>query len=162
MGFWHTGYFEFHEQVGYGEGFLPRPTVYTCSHCGESFTSNDALRIHRFERHPHKRPILILRGLEIGNATASIFTRRGYDKTDTVLNCGLEPTFEGSLLNSRCRCRCRCRCKCKWQNSRRPCLSRSSDTRKIAARGATLGDYRCWSKGASKPTKGVVPRLRHH
>lgn len=69
MGFWHTGYIEFHEPVGLGEGYVPKPSVFACPHCTATFTTNEALRAHRFESHPYNRPILLINGMEIGNGT---------------------------------------------------------------------------------------------
>lgn len=65
MGFWHTGYIEFHEPVGLGE-WRHRPTVYPCVHCDRTFESQQALRDHRFQAHPLRRPLLFLHGREIG------------------------------------------------------------------------------------------------
>ena len=67
MGFWHTGYMEFHEPVGLG-GFRskPSPPSFPCAHCGQIYRSVDELRQHRFESHPLRRPTLFLRGQELG------------------------------------------------------------------------------------------------
>ena len=68
MGFWHTGYFEFHEPVGLD--FIPsEPSkiLHCCSECGEYFESSDDLRLHRFERHPLRRPQLWLNNREVGS-----------------------------------------------------------------------------------------------
>ena len=73
MGFWHTGYMEFHEPVGLDdyvvEPLLPR---FACGQCEETFTSVEELRTHRFERHPLLRPVLFLRGRELGSHTVRI------------------------------------------------------------------------------------------
>lgn len=68
MGFWHTGYAEFHEPTGLGEYvYLPPPPVrYVCEHCAQSFTELEALRKHRFEQHPVRQPALLLRGKPVG------------------------------------------------------------------------------------------------
>ena len=52
MGFWHTGYMEFHEPVGLGSGVKATPPVFRCSHCPATFPSSAELRTHRFEMHP--------------------------------------------------------------------------------------------------------------
>lgn len=69
MGFWHTGYMEFHEPIGLGE-FVAAPTIpeFRCDPCGESFPTFDQLRTHRFEKHPAIRPVLFVRGREVGGA----------------------------------------------------------------------------------------------
>lgn len=72
MGFWHTGYIEFHEPTGLGDSYVPTPTVYRCKHCDETFTSSDELRAHRFESHPYTRPTLFLRGIEAGTTPLRI------------------------------------------------------------------------------------------
>jgi hypothetical protein len=69
MGFWHTGYMEFHEPTGIGDLFRPAKIVYVCPHCPSSFEDADSLRRHRFEAHPFRRPVLFVRGVELG-ATA--------------------------------------------------------------------------------------------
>lgn len=67
MGFWHTGYMEFHEEVGLGDShFRPEPTVYRCKECDAQFDAFDALRAHRFEAHPYRTPLLLVRGIEAG------------------------------------------------------------------------------------------------
>lgn len=69
MGFWHTGYLEFHDPVDL-EGFITEPSVpvFPCEQCGASFPSFEQLRRHRFEQHPAKRPVLYVRGREVGGA----------------------------------------------------------------------------------------------
>ena len=68
MGFWHTGYMEFHEPVGLdGYKFEPLPPQFACGQCEEIFSSVEALRAHRFERHPLLRPLLLLNGRELGS-----------------------------------------------------------------------------------------------
>lgn len=67
MGFWHTGYIEFHEPVGFGEAFQPSPPEYCCQHCSAVFDNADALLSHRFEAHPYNRPVLLISGNEVGN-----------------------------------------------------------------------------------------------
>ena len=65
MGFWQTGYNEFHEEVGLGTDEYEPPTpTYPCGACGDVFPSIDALRQHRFENHPLHPPTLILRNRE--------------------------------------------------------------------------------------------------
>lgn len=68
MGFWHTGYIEFHEPSGLDFEWTPRPTRYFCQHCEASFETEAELRRHRFENHAFSRPILVVRGREVGNA----------------------------------------------------------------------------------------------
>lgn len=68
MGFWHTGYAEFHEPTGL-ESYVysPPPRVrFVCEHCAEHFDELEDLRRHRFERHPLRQPALLLRGRAVG------------------------------------------------------------------------------------------------
>ena len=68
MGFWHTGYAEFHEPSGL-EGYVyspPPPVRYVCEHCSASFAELEGLRRHRFEHHPVRQPALWLRGRAAG------------------------------------------------------------------------------------------------
>lgn len=68
MGFWHTGYAEFHEPTGLdGFSYTPPPPVsYVCELCAQHFTQLEDLRRHRFERHPLRQPALLLRGRAAG------------------------------------------------------------------------------------------------
>ena len=75
MGFWQSGYFEFHETddlCGYSKYYPLKPIVYSCSRCSATFLTADDLLTHRFEKHPQRRPMLLLQGIEVGNATAVI------------------------------------------------------------------------------------------
>lgn len=66
MGFWHTGYMEFHEPVGLDERVdVPHVSI-VCPQCHEVLDEIYDLRTHIFERHPTRRPSLYLRGREIG------------------------------------------------------------------------------------------------
>lgn len=94
MGFWHTGYAEFHEPTGLGEYvYTPRPPVrYTCEHCAQSFSDLEALRKHRFEQHPVRQPALLLRGKPVGALPQVLMTPLGpsdvlvEDATHCLLN----------------------------------------------------------------------------
>lgn len=68
MGFWHTGYLEFHDHSGLGEfRYRQSPPEYRCAQCSETFSTTDELRKHRFEDHPLLKPVLILSGRELGS-----------------------------------------------------------------------------------------------
>jgi hypothetical protein len=74
MGFWHTGYLEFHEPTEGGSGpprELRAPT-FSCPVCGVEFSSEADLRIHTFEGHPTQRPVLVLNGRETGRSRLTI------------------------------------------------------------------------------------------
>lgn len=94
MGFWHTGYAEFHEPTGLGEYVYtpPPPVRYACEHCAQSFTDLEALRKHRFEQHPVRQPALLLRGKPVGALTQVLMTPLGpsdvlvEDATTCLLN----------------------------------------------------------------------------
>jgi hypothetical protein len=73
MGFWHTGYFEFHEPTGFGD-WQRIPPVYACGQCNQTFDSPDALRAHRFETHSLRRPVLIVREREVGTHPLRVTT----------------------------------------------------------------------------------------
>jgi hypothetical protein len=74
MGFWQTGYQEFHEEVGLGD-YKPSPPVYTCQHCSKEFSKAEDLRAHRFEMHPFTRPVLLIRGVEVGSTPIRVSRR---------------------------------------------------------------------------------------
>ena len=73
MGFWHTGYLEFHQPTGFGDWSGPDLTMrFDCERCSASFESLDALRKHRFEAHPLRQPRAFFQGLELGAQTVKI------------------------------------------------------------------------------------------
>jgi hypothetical protein len=72
MGFWQTGYKEFHERAGLEGTFTLGPKIYRCQHCTLTFPSADALRVHRFQSHPYDRPLLLLDGVEAGTTPMRI------------------------------------------------------------------------------------------
>lgn len=69
MGFWHTGYIEFHQPTGLDVDYRPTKTVYRCQHCNAKFDNMETLRGHRFEVHPYSRPVFFVRGIELGTTT---------------------------------------------------------------------------------------------
>lgn len=76
MGFWHTGYAEFHEPTGL-ENYVyspPPPVRYVCEHCAASFSELEGLRRHRFEQHPVRQPALWLRGRAVGSLSQLVMT----------------------------------------------------------------------------------------
>lgn len=76
MGFWHTGYMEFHEPTSerYGShaAYIPPPPEFPCEHCGVIFRTLDDLNAHRFDGHPSHRARLFLRGRECGRSRTSV------------------------------------------------------------------------------------------
>lgn len=76
MGFWHTGYIEFHEEVGLkGYEFRPNTREYPCASCAEVFATAEELQTHRLEQHPLQRPALIVRGAEVGSRRMTITSK---------------------------------------------------------------------------------------
>lgn len=75
MGFWHTGYAEFHEVTGLGtSGPVELPEiVFACSQCSHRFSHMEELRRHRFERHPVRQPALLVRGRSVGSLGFNVF-----------------------------------------------------------------------------------------
>lgn len=76
MGFWHTGYAEFHEPTGL-EGFVyrpPPPIRFVCEYCSHHFAELEDLRRHRFEQHPLRQPALLLRGRAVGALPLAVLT----------------------------------------------------------------------------------------
>jgi len=97
MGFWHTGYMDFHEEVGFGKNYVPQKQEYPCSLCEDTFHTTAELRQHRFECHPLQRPILLFQGLEVGNAPLNVV--REVPCSDwQVLSCE-EATVNGNSVN---------------------------------------------------------------
>lgn len=77
MGFWHTGYAEFHEYEGLPAFvYSPPPSVrYICEQCRVSYADVEELRRHRFELHPGRQPTLLLRGRPVGSLPQRVMTR---------------------------------------------------------------------------------------
>lgn len=74
MGFWHTGYFEFHEpqQDRDLRSWSPPPPKYPCDVCGAEFSGEADLRVHVFAGHPTEQPVLVLNGRECGRRRLTI------------------------------------------------------------------------------------------
>ena len=68
MGFWQTGYMEFHERDSgpLGPPCPPKPTEFPCPECALVFSSERATRAHQFDGHAARRPTLVFRGRECG------------------------------------------------------------------------------------------------
>ncbi len=77
MGFWHTGYMEFHELSGEGSwvrAAKPAPPTYPCLRCDLVFSSEQDLRVHTFGGHSIRRPVLVLMGRECGRSRLTVTT----------------------------------------------------------------------------------------
>src|SRR6516164_5041408 len=74
MGFWHTGYMEFHEPSGEGsfKQAVPAPLTYPCPKCGLEFVSERDLRVHAFAGHATPRPTLVFMGRECGRSRLTV------------------------------------------------------------------------------------------
>ena len=98
MGFWHTGYAEFHESTGLdGYVYAPSPRVrYACEHCGEYFDELEDLRRHRLERHPLRQPALLVRGRSVGALPLTVLSplRAG----DVVVEDATRCTVNGHVV----------------------------------------------------------------
>lgn len=76
MGFWHTGYEEHHQVSSFWD---PDEVVdlfveYNCEQCEKSFHTIEFLIEHRFSSHPYERPVMLIRGKEIGALPININT----------------------------------------------------------------------------------------
>ena len=100
MGFWHTGYAEFHELSGLGYYVYtpPPPIRYACEHCSLSFSELEQLRRHRFEAHPVRQPALLLRGKPVGTLPELIMTP--LDQTDVHVEEATSCLLNGQTLSS--------------------------------------------------------------
>jgi hypothetical protein len=75
MGFWHTGYMDFHEPTeDIGTFTKARPQMFPCPKCGVEFCSERDLRVHTFEGHPTRRPVLVFEGRECGRSRLTVTT----------------------------------------------------------------------------------------
>lgn len=79
MGFWHTGYMEFHEPHSepLGPPGPPKSPEFPCSDCALVFSSERARRAHRFDGHSTKRPSLVFRGRECGRTRLMVTSASG-------------------------------------------------------------------------------------
>lgn len=96
MGFWHTGYAEFHESSGL-EGYVyspPPPVRYVCEHCSAHFAELQELRRHRFESHPLRQPVLLLRGRAVGALPMTVLSALRPD--DVVVDDATRCVVNGS------------------------------------------------------------------
>lgn len=74
MGFWHTGYMEFHEAEDTDDHFVTRTATFDCDTCGATLATKRDLNVHLFEGHATVRPLLIYRGRECGRSRLTITT----------------------------------------------------------------------------------------
>lgn len=97
MGFWHTGYGEFHEPTGFGDWTGPDLTMrFDCERCSASFDSLEALRKHRFEAHPLRQPRAIFQGFELGAQTVKI--RSAFESQDFEFALAQEVRVNGRTM----------------------------------------------------------------
>jgi len=71
VGFWHTGYMEFHEATGEDHDRSlspPRLPQFPCLDCGLVFSTERDQRTHRFDGHSIRRPMLVFKGRECGRS----------------------------------------------------------------------------------------------
>lgn len=76
MGFWHTGYMDFHEPTGMGDNWVSEPKApeFPCPDCGLVFATERDQRVHRFDGHSTRRPMLVFRGRECGRTRLVVTT----------------------------------------------------------------------------------------
>ena len=79
MGFWHTGYMEFHEpdEPRVWVRRQPKPPIFRCSRCDRVFASRDDLAVHEFDGHATSRPLLALHGRECGRSRLAVIAPTG-------------------------------------------------------------------------------------
>lgn len=97
MGFWHTGYLDLHDPTGFGDWTGPDLRMrFDCARCRASFDSLEALRQHRFERHPVRQPRAYFRGLEVGAQTIPV--RSAFEPSDWVFDAVEEVRVNGRKM----------------------------------------------------------------
>src|SRR3954453_4667838 len=74
MGFWQTGYAEFHEPTEERRltAYSPPPPRFPCPSCGIVFSAERDLQVHGFEGHATSRPIMVFRNRECGRSRLTI------------------------------------------------------------------------------------------
>jgi len=65
---------EFHEPTGEGSSPFaePKQVTFPCTTCGVEFSTASDLRVHTFEGHPMRRPVLVFNGRECGRSRLTI------------------------------------------------------------------------------------------
>lgn len=96
MGFWHTGYIEFHEQSGFGGQVVPLAPRHQCPDCGDVFEEAADLSSHRFEAHPRHRPRMFVSGRELGAHPVRI--ARALASTDVEVQHCDQARLNGTLV----------------------------------------------------------------
>ena len=85
MGFWHTGYIEFHEPTGIDPPVPLKPRRFFCDRCDRSFASPGELEEHRFADHPLRNPVMIVQGRQLG--TNRFQVHRTLRSSDVRIQC---------------------------------------------------------------------------
>lgn len=75
MGFWHTSYMEFHEDLHTEDAPVETQPLVECQTCGAIFISRRDLQVHLFAGHAMRRPILMFRGRECGRSRLTVSTQ---------------------------------------------------------------------------------------
>jgi hypothetical protein len=98
MGFWHTGYIEFHEFTGLGNGnsYSPSPVRYICELCSQIFDEQEKLRRHRFEQHPLRQPAIFLYGRVLGALPVQLMTP--LQVQDVIVEDATHCTVNGQVI----------------------------------------------------------------
>jgi hypothetical protein len=84
MGFWQTGYFEFHEPWGLDESCNPTPLIFHCQHCNAEFDTTEELRTHRFEKHKYNNPALYISGEAVGDVRFRVVSPLSQDDIKAI------------------------------------------------------------------------------
>ena len=97
MGFWHTGYEEFHSEPGLDKTYEP-PKLFrhVCDQCKQQFDDVEQLRGHRFVQHPIRKPLLWLRGRKAGRSAIRISTPLTMDEVS--IECATACRINGKSL----------------------------------------------------------------
>ena len=87
MGFWQTGYQEFHEIQGLAEVSIgpPQPPEFVCPMCQKIYRSITELQTHAFEKHPSREPRIFIRREVLG--ADRIVESKLSSKDIAFLNC---------------------------------------------------------------------------
>lgn len=100
VGFWHTGYMEFHEHTEEGSGgFIDerKISVFPCATCGIEFITERDFRVHTFQGHAIQRPVLVFKGRECGRGR--LFVTEETSVSDWVIRDTDKVTVNGSPMS---------------------------------------------------------------
>jgi hypothetical protein len=97
VGFWHPGMHGVYNPSSLvNHEFVAKRVLYTCDVCNRNFKEIEDLRRHRFEAHPTRQPLLLIRGRPVGGTPLKV--QSALSPEDVVIeDCG-DCTLDGKTI----------------------------------------------------------------